>query len=173
MRSSRRAAFGVGLALGLLALGGCDFLKCLLDLDCANVSLPGPVAHFTGPWTGTTGAVRIAGIPGPLRPLLLAFDGVYEVSSVALTLVLRQDADDRVTGTVTAGAVIDFEVAVTGRVLGSTLSLVGNKRFFQDTPAYDIQMTGEVVGNKSITGEYRVIEGAAVVKSGTWTAKKG
>lgn len=161
------------MALGLLALGGCDFLKCLFDLgwDC-GVNEPGPEANVQGRWTGQTGPIRIEGIPEPLQYVLLAFDGVYEVDSVALTLDLTQGEGGRVTGTVKAGAVLTFEVAVSGRVMGSTLSLVGSKRFFNDTPAYDIQLVGEVGNNTSIQGTWKALEGATVVKNGTWIAKR-
>jgi hypothetical protein len=146
----------------LIVLPGCDIFEDLFPADKANVN---------GTWKGATGAIRVEGIPLPLRLPLLAFDGVLDIASVPLTLNLTQDSDDQVRGTVTANFVIGFKMAVDGFVSDDQVALEGTKQFFDGTPTYLIQLQA-VVFEGRMDGTWFVFSGREVVKTGTWFAKK-
>jgi len=160
----------IGLLLSLtLTVSGCDFLWDVLgppeDEEEATEF------DISGRWAGATGPVRIEGIPSPERYLLLAFDGVFEIGSVPLTLELTQNEPDQVSGVVRATAVVSVNTSVDGFMLGNQLSLEGKVQFLPKTPTYDVQFTG-VVDDNRIQGGWSVIEAGALVKSGDWHARR-
>ncbi len=166
----RLLLLGLGL-LGLVLPTGC------WSLD--ELPPPAPELDVSGTWVGKTSGFSVEGIPeGPLRFLLMAFDGVLEFpDGVPLKLVLAQDPsqlDDPglVSGTVEVGAVVTQTIKVRGYVKGKALDLTGSKKFFDNTPTFKVFIYSNSITKTSMTGEWSVYEGSSKVKGGRFTANR-